>query len=44
MKFFLDENFPRPALNYLVSAGHSAAHALDYFPPDTADDKLFDHA
>jgi predicted nuclease of predicted toxin-antitoxin system len=44
MKFFLDENFPRLALNQLVSAGHSAAHAMDYFPPGTADHKLFDHA
>jgi predicted nuclease of predicted toxin-antitoxin system len=44
MKFFLDENFPRPALTYLVSAGHSAAHALDYFPPGTDDEKLFERA
>jgi hypothetical protein len=44
MKFFLDENFPRPALTQLVSAGHSTAHALDYFPPGTADEKLFAHA
>ncbi len=26
MKFFLDENFPRPALNQLQSAGHTAVH------------------
>jgi predicted nuclease of predicted toxin-antitoxin system len=44
MKFFLDENFPRPALVQLVSTGHCAAHALDYFPPGTADEKLFAHA
>jgi predicted nuclease of predicted toxin-antitoxin system len=44
MKFFLDENFPRPALIFLVSLGHSAAHALDYFPPGTADEKLFARA
>jgi predicted nuclease of predicted toxin-antitoxin system len=44
MKFFLDENFPRPAISYLVSAGHSASHALDCFPPGAADEKLFDHA
>src|SRR5665213_51262 len=44
MKFFLDENFPRPALTYLVSAGHSAAYALNYFPPGTDDEKLFERA
>lgn len=44
MKFFLDENFPRPAIAQLVSAGHSASHTLDHFPPGTADDTLFDHA
>jgi predicted nuclease of predicted toxin-antitoxin system len=44
MKFFLDENFPRPGITHLVSAGHAASHALDCFPPGTADDKLFDHA
>jgi hypothetical protein len=44
MKFFLDENFPRAALTYLVSAGHSASHTLDHFPPGTADEKLFARA
>ena len=44
MKFFLDENFPRPALTQLQAAGHSAAHALEIFPPGTADDRLFAHA
>src|SRR5271154_2583023 len=44
MKFFLDENFPRPAIPYLVSVGHAASHALDLFPPGTADDKLFEYA
>lgn len=44
MKFFLDENFPRPALVQLQSAGHSAVHALEIFPPGTADDRLFAHA
>ncbi|MBI3874790.1 MAG: DUF5615 family PIN-like protein [Verrucomicrobia bacterium] len=44
MKFFLDENFPRPALLQLQSAGHSAAHAMEFFPPGTADDRLFAHA
>ena len=44
MKFFLDENFPRPAISHLVAAGHSASHTLDYFSPGTADDKLFEHA
>jgi predicted nuclease of predicted toxin-antitoxin system len=44
MKFFLDENFPRPALIQLQFAGHSALHALEIFPPGTADDVLFDHA
>jgi predicted nuclease of predicted toxin-antitoxin system len=44
MKFFLDENFPRPALIQLQSAGHSALHALEISPPGTADDVLFDHA
>jgi predicted nuclease of predicted toxin-antitoxin system len=44
MKFFLDENFPRPALLALQAAGHQAVHALDIFPPGTADEKLFLHA
>ena len=44
MKFFLDENFPRPSIPFLVSLGHSASHALDCFPPGTADEKLFDYA
>jgi len=44
MKFFLDENFPRTALAFLESAGHSASHALHHFPPGTADAILFAHA
>ena len=44
MKFFLDENFPHPALIQLHTAGHQAVHALEIFPPGTADEKLFDHA
>jgi predicted nuclease of predicted toxin-antitoxin system len=44
MKFFLDENFPRPAITFLESVGHSAAHALQSFPPGTEDAKLFAHA
>ncbi|HEX7570190.1 MAG TPA: DUF5615 family PIN-like protein [Verrucomicrobiae bacterium] len=44
MNFFLDENFPRPALVQLQSAGHTAVHALETFPPGTADDQLFAHA
>jgi predicted nuclease of predicted toxin-antitoxin system len=44
MKFFLDENFPRPALLKLQSAGHSGVHALEIFPPGTADEQLFTHA
>jgi predicted nuclease of predicted toxin-antitoxin system len=44
MTFFLDENFPRPALAQLQAAGHKASHALDTFPPGTPDDKLFAHA
>jgi predicted nuclease of predicted toxin-antitoxin system len=44
MKFFLDENFPRPAHAQLQSAGHAAVHALELFPPGTADDQLFAHA
>lgn len=44
MNFFLDENFPRPALAQLQSAGHTAAHALEIFPPGAADDQLFAHA
>jgi predicted nuclease of predicted toxin-antitoxin system len=44
MKFFLDENFPRPALIQLQSAGHTAVHALEIFPPGTPDEKLFAHA
>jgi predicted nuclease of predicted toxin-antitoxin system len=44
MKFFLDENFPRPAIKQLEAAGHVAAHALAIFPPGTADENLFAHA
>jgi predicted nuclease of predicted toxin-antitoxin system len=44
MTFFLDENFPRPALADLHAAGHKASHTLDFFPPGTNDDKLFAHA
>jgi predicted nuclease of predicted toxin-antitoxin system len=44
MKFFLDENFPRPAIEQLQNAGHTALHTLDFFPPGTADEKLFAHA
>lgn len=44
MKFFLDENFPRPALTQLQATGNSATHALEVFPPGTADDHLFAHA
>ncbi len=44
MNFLLDENFPRPALTQLQTAGHSAAHALDLFPPGTDDDRLFARA
>lgn len=44
MKFFLDENFPRPALLQLQNAGHSATHALEIFPAGTTDEKLFTHA
>jgi hypothetical protein len=31
MKFFFDENFPRPALIQLQAAGHSDTHALKLF-------------
>jgi predicted nuclease of predicted toxin-antitoxin system len=41
MKFFLDENFPRLGLTQLQGAGHNASHALEFFPPGTADEKLF---
>ena len=44
MNFFLDENFPRPAITQLQSAGHSAVHALEIFPPGTTDDQLFAYA
>ena len=44
MRFFLDENFPRPAIAFLESAGHSASHALQTFPPGAADAKLFAYA
>jgi predicted nuclease of predicted toxin-antitoxin system len=44
MKFFLDENFPRPAIAFLESAGHSASHTLQVFPPGTDDAKLFSYA
>ena len=44
MNFFLDENFPRPAITLLESAGHSATHALQVFPPGIEDAKLFAEA
>jgi predicted nuclease of predicted toxin-antitoxin system len=44
MTFFLDENFPRPALAQLQSARHQASHALDKFPPGTPDDRHIAHA
>ena len=44
MNFLLDENFPRPALTQLQQAGHAATHALELFPPGTADDRLFARA
>jgi predicted nuclease of predicted toxin-antitoxin system len=31
-------------LEELRNGGHSATHALDVFPPGTADEKLFAHA
>ena len=43
MRFFLDENFPRPAITFLESAGHSASHALQS-PPGAGDTKLFAYA
>jgi predicted nuclease of predicted toxin-antitoxin system len=44
MKFFLDENFPRLAIAQVQSIGHTATHALEFFPPGTADEKLFSRA
>ncbi|MGA2748239.1 MAG: DUF5615 family PIN-like protein [Verrucomicrobiota bacterium] len=44
MRFFLDENFPRPAITFLESAGHSASHALHCFPPGSEDTRLFAYA
>jgi predicted nuclease of predicted toxin-antitoxin system len=44
MNFFLDENFPRPAIIQLQNAGHTAVHALESFPPGTGDELLFAHA
>lgn len=44
MLFFLDENFPRSAVEFLGTHGHTAVRALDYFPQGTGDDRLFDKA
>jgi predicted nuclease of predicted toxin-antitoxin system len=44
MKFFLDENFPRPAVALLQTGGHGAVHAMDVFSPGAADERLFAHA
>lgn len=44
MKFFLDENFPRPAVPLLQAAGHETVHALERFAPGTEDDRLFARA
>lgn len=44
MNFLLDENFPRSAVGQLQRAGHAATPALDFFPPGTADDRLFARA
>jgi predicted nuclease of predicted toxin-antitoxin system len=44
MKFFLDENFPKVAILALQSQAHTAVHALEVFPPGSADEALFAHA
>lgn len=36
MTYFLDENFPRPALAQIQAAGHKASHALDAFSVQAA--------
>jgi hypothetical protein len=41
MKFFLDENFPRPALAQLQSAGHTAVHALAALGERKLDDSVW---
>lgn len=41
MRFFLDENFPRAAVNELTAAGHECSRALEHFPAGTPDDDLF---
>jgi len=44
MLFFLDENFPILAIDFLAKNAHEAVRCLDYFPQGTPDDVLFDKA
>jgi hypothetical protein len=44
MLFFLDENFPLLAIDFLTKHSHEAVRCLDYFPQGTPDDVLFDKA
>ncbi len=41
MRFFLDENFPRAAVDELTAAGHECSRALEHFSAGTPDDDLF---
>lgn len=44
MRFFLDENFPLKAIDFLKSRGHEALRALEFFPHGASDQLLFDKA
>ena len=44
MRFFLDENFPRAAVDELTATGHECSRALEHFPAGTSDDDLFSKA
>ena len=41
MRFFLNENFPRAAVDELTAMGHECSRALEHFPAGTSDDDLF---
>ena len=41
MRFLLDENFPRAAVDELVQAGHECSRALDHFPRGASDEAIF---
>jgi predicted nuclease of predicted toxin-antitoxin system len=44
VRFFLDENFPRAAVEELQAAGHECSRTLEHFVAGATDDELFSKA